>query len=535
MRLRDKNSLPDDVSRELAAIDAALAGEPVEPAFREIAELSLAMRDARPLPTASFSGRLDALAAGEFSGPSRADRPGQASPAAIARRVTPEGLRSVGSRRLLPVAGIACAVLVAVGVGLSVSGDGGAPAVRERAATDGASSALQKGAAPPIGLESQTGASTAPGAGGADARSKATDGATTVAPRSATAPPVASLAQPNGPATETLSPARRSVERGAQLRLATSPRNLDTVAAGVLSVTDGVGGIVRSSAVDSRSGGGSASFELEIPTARLQTALARLSQLASVRSRNESSIDVTEQVTFARNRVVALKAERRALLRRLTAAPSLDETVRIRERLRSIDARLRTARADRASLHRRTSYSNVYAEVVTERPKAGAGGGSWTPGDAVDDAAAHPRGRARRRGRRARGAGAAADRGPDRMAARDRGPRRRREQRPRRERPSRRLSTAHALQAGYRRAMSANLAGNPDRQRTARARRRGDQARRHRAHLRGARRAPARASRACCAPGRRAGRSRRPDAARTSRTSRSPTTGSCAPAASSCR
>jgi hypothetical protein len=106
-----------------------------------------------------------------------------------------------------------------------------------------------------------------------------------------------------------------------------------------------------------------------------------------VRSRNESSIDVTEQVAFARNRVVALKAERRALVRRLAAGPSFDETARIRERLRSVDARLRTANEQRASLRHRTRFSNVYVEVVTERRRSGAAGGSWTPGDAVGDAA----------------------------------------------------------------------------------------------------------------------------------------------------
>ena len=237
-----------------------------------------------------------------------------------------------------------------------------------------------------------------------------------------------------------------------------------------MRVTDGVGGFVRSSAVDSRPGlGGGAVFELEIPSARLQTALARLSQLASVRSRTESSQDVTEQVTFMRNRVVALRAERRSLLRQLAAAPSLAETARLRDRLRSIDARLRDAKQSRAALRRRTAYSAVSLQIVTERPREDSGGGAWTPGDALDDAARVlevaagvtlvalavllPLGLlallgwplARARAAPAARAGARAGRKPGRLTAATR-----REPRPARQ----------ALRRRYGRPMSANLASN---------------------------------------------------------------------------
>ena len=153
-----------------------------------------------------------------------------------------------------------------------------------------------------------------------------------------------------------------------------------------MTVTDGVGGFVRSSAVDSRPGlGGGATFELQVPVRRLQTALSRLSSLASVRSRNESSLDVTEQVALARDRVAGLKAARRSLLRQLEAASSIEETDRLRERLRSVEARLDNARSARAQLRQRTSYSAVYVEIVTEKQQ-GEAAGPWTPRDALDDA-----------------------------------------------------------------------------------------------------------------------------------------------------
>ena len=215
------------------------------------------------------------------------------------------------------------------------------------------------------------------------------------APKTRAVPPAASAAPSATALGSPVPPARvpadgsvaRSVERGASLRLATSPARLDEVAQGVVQTTDGVGGFVRNSAVDSRPGrGGGASFELEIPTQRLQTALARLSQLASVRSRRESSTDVTEQVTFARNRVAARRVERTALLKQLAAAKSLEETARIRARLRSIEARLREANASRAALRRRTTYSAVAVEIITQRARTDTGAAAWTPRDALGDA-----------------------------------------------------------------------------------------------------------------------------------------------------
>ena len=328
MRPRDNSPLPDDVVRELAAIDAALAGEPVEYELRELAELSMTLRDERPAPSAasprnSTSARTaasratpatpgsrpaDREAAGSASCPRRSaasSRGASSRPPAWPARCSSRSscrCRSPGATTAPAATSRRCRPLRRRARRRpSSSGDSAAGAADSaaRAAKPGGPAAVQKAA--PV----------AP--------------TTTTAPGSALAPGSSSPALP-APSSGSLETARRSVQRGANLTLATSAGRLDDVASGVLGVTDGVGGIVRSSAIDSRPSGGAASFDLEIPTARLQAALARLSQLASVRSRNESSIDVTEQVTYARNRVVALKAERRALLRRLAAGPGFDET-----------------------------------------------------------------------------------------------------------------------------------------------------------------------------------------------------------------
>ncbi len=53
-----------------------------------------------------------------------------------------------------------------------------------------------------------------------------------------------------------------------------------------------------------------------------------------------------------------------------------------------LDVRIARAQAARDALHRRTAYSTINVEVVTQRPSAGGatGGGPWTPGDALRDA-----------------------------------------------------------------------------------------------------------------------------------------------------
>src|SRR4051794_24991817 len=88
---------PDDtldplVERELAAPDAALAGEPVDPDLEGLASLARAARAARPALSSEFASSLDARAAAGFPRP----------PRRIDRVMAPiRGLRSRASRRML--------------------------------------------------------------------------------------------------------------------------------------------------------------------------------------------------------------------------------------------------------------------------------------------------------------------------------------------------------------------------------------------------------------------------------------------------
>src|SRR5713226_3206606 len=111
MRPRRDVTLDPETARELAALDAALGGEPVDPDLAELETLVRDTRDLRPLPSAEFAARLDDRAATGFP------RPGGGR--------TPLSERLPLSRRmLLPAMGAAASVVLVVGIGVAVLGGG---------------------------------------------------------------------------------------------------------------------------------------------------------------------------------------------------------------------------------------------------------------------------------------------------------------------------------------------------------------------------------------------------------------------------
>jgi hypothetical protein len=167
--------------------------------------------------------------------------------------------------------------------------------------------------------------------------------------------------------------------------LAAQARAVEDVADGAIRVTDRYGGFVMSSSVssgESREAG--ATLDLRIPSSRLQPALADLSKLAHVRSRTQSSSDITAQFGGPRRRLANTLAERRALLGELAKATTPNETASIRARLRLADRRIARARTAVRRLDARVGLAAV--GVTVEASSARADSGNWTPGDAAGDA-----------------------------------------------------------------------------------------------------------------------------------------------------
>jgi hypothetical protein len=339
------------VERELAALDAALAGEPVDPDLEGLASLARAARAARPATSDEFASSLDSRAAAGFPRP----------PRRVERVVAPlRGLRSRASRRmLLPALGAAATVLLGLVVVTSLVGGGGSPSPSPHSTRTGSAGS---GPAQPSVQEQRTSGS----AGG-------------VAP---SAPPAGD---------ENLAAGRpRRVERQASLALVAASDEIDGVSDGVIQATDAVGGIVVTSSVSSGdSGTAGATFSLRVPTRRLDDALARLSKLAHVRSRTQNSQDVTGAFVSAQERLDAALAERKGLLRQLARADTPNETASIRARLRLVQSEIASTRAQVRALRTRTDLSAVSVTIEPGTSSGGVGGasdGKWTPGDALDDA-----------------------------------------------------------------------------------------------------------------------------------------------------
>ncbi len=71
-------------------------------------------------------------------------------------------------------------------------------------------------------------------------------------------------------------------------------------------------------------------------------------------------------------------------MRQLANATTLDETAKLRARLRVVSREIASARNALARVNNRADFANVSVTLVATRNSAG--GGAWTPADAFHDA-----------------------------------------------------------------------------------------------------------------------------------------------------
>jgi hypothetical protein len=345
-------STPETLTRELAALDDALAGRPVDPDLADLAELAVLVRDERPEPRPVFTHSLDSRVERGF----------------------PRAPRRIGGLPLqkftLPALGLVASAFLVVVIATSVPG--GSSSGGDSGGGGGSASSASQEAAKPTTDESAGRKQSAPSPSSADSA-----GGATSAPAATSPAPL-----PSQPADGR---SRRSVERAAQITLATTPGNIDGAAAKIIQITDDLGGYVVSSQVSSRSSG---EFELRVPERRLQQALTRLSAVAKVRGRTQTSQDITATVVSAEVRLKDARTERRSLLRQLAKATTPNETTSIRERLRLVSGQISAAQRDLRVVKRRASYSTIAVSLEADK-NAGAAAPShddWTPREALGDA-----------------------------------------------------------------------------------------------------------------------------------------------------
>jgi Domain of unknown function (DUF4349) len=357
---------PEDtatIERDLRAVDAALTTGAVthdDAAARELQELALALRADAPEAEPRFAEELRARVEAGFPRRQASARERQeAALKRIAGRTArgPSRVRAV----LLPVAGVGAPLLLIVALvfalgepGTDSDGGGGA---------DG-------------------GAVTLDDAGGGGR------GAVESAPDAAAAGREGSTVMPQPvPPSGGFAPGRRDrkIERSISMTLEAPDDEVAAVADGVTRVTGRHGGFVLRSDLNTGEDGASGTFELRIPTARLQPALRELSALATVRSQTQSGQDVTREHVTAKDRLQAARAERRSLLRRLENADTDEEAEAIRRRLDLVAGEINGLRGQLRDLRLRTDYAIVSVELSGEDGDAGGGaGGSFD--DALGDA-----------------------------------------------------------------------------------------------------------------------------------------------------
>jgi len=319
-------------------------------------QIAAELRALRETPSEEFAAELDTWAARGFP---RADRAGAPAPsrrlAALRDRLTP--LRG----RLLPLGAAGATAVVVIGVAVAQLGEPDQPSTGDGVSLESVEPAERGGESRQAQPGTGGGAEPAPG----DA----------VLPEATTVPPVP-------PGDQELKPGRERVqERSASMTLSTEADQVDEVADGVIEVTERYRGIVVSSNVSSSEGTGRASFDLRIPSAKLQAALADLSDLASVTSRNEGTLDITSPFVTAEERFEDARAEVSALLDRLAEVDSATEIASIREQLRLARAELAASRAELGALKQRADFSRLSVSVVGDGDADG-----WSIGDAADDA-----------------------------------------------------------------------------------------------------------------------------------------------------
>lgn len=348
MRRIDDGPMPPEVVASLEAVDATLAGDPVDPEYAELAELALILRRDRPAPAETFTAALDERVQRRFAPPPRPSQTGG-------------GRR----RRWLWAPGAAVAAgLAGVLVVLVVAGGGGGSSSRYRSvapAVAGASSSSSAASAP--GLPSASAAGTANGS----VASKRSPAAASSSATATTAAPGGVLSPAPGP----VSSGKRQIVQGAQLQLTAAPNRIDDVAQHVFQVVANVNGIVENSNVTATGNSdGNAQFQLSVPSSNLSQALTALSELpgAKVASRSDSTSDITGQVGGAGERLAEARALRQSLLKQLADATTTDQVDSIKAQLKGANASIASNLATLRKFQHQVAYSlislNIQAAVA---------------------------------------------------------------------------------------------------------------------------------------------------------------------------
>ena len=378
MPLLDQDPIDPEVAATLDAIDATLAGEPVDGRYADIAEIALLLASDRPQVPPAFASSLDQKVERRFE-----PQNGQRRRFGTDRSRNRQSRSGVWQGAGAIAAGVATIAAIAVVAGGGHGGSSGASSSASATSTSAASSSAASAGSAPSGRSSASRSPKAHAALIPPTNSEAGSSASG-------SPALGSSA--SGTSAPTVQPptAGRKVVQGAQLNLTAAPTRVDDVAQEIYDVVGQANGIVESSSVTQGGPGGYASFQLSMPSAALGQTMTQLSSLnyARVVSRTDSSQDITDQYGAATRALADARALRTSLLKQLASAATTEQVDSLNAQIHDAEASISSDQATLNRLNHQVNYSEVYVNVQAKSTPAPVshGGGGFTLGRAAHDA-----------------------------------------------------------------------------------------------------------------------------------------------------
>jgi Domain of unknown function (DUF4349) len=379
MRRVDEHPIDPQIAASLDAIDATLAGDPVDPQYAELAEVALLLAGDRPQVEPAFARSLDERVARRFvrAGEDRAVR----GPA----RTTSRGLWGWLAAGGATATAVAAAVVLVLVVSNGSTGSSAGVSSTASAPAGGGPIRATSGTAKAGGSASSAAAKGAPSAAPATGSSGTT---------AQSVPPATQPSSGAGSAVVAVQPPAngRKIVQSAQLQLSAPPNRVDAASQELFNVIGSEQGIVEHSSVTQTGGlDGYASFQLSIPSASLGDTMAKLSQLpfSHVASRTDSTQDVNNQFNAATSRLADDRALRTSLLKQLANAITTEQVNSLQAQIHDAEAAISSDQAALRSLNHQIAFSEVSVTInaVPVQPVARAHGSSgFTIGKGAHDA-----------------------------------------------------------------------------------------------------------------------------------------------------
>jgi hypothetical protein len=373
MRRLDEYPIDPEMAAQLDAIDATLAGDPVDPEHAELAELALLLAAARPGIDPDFSRTLDERVQRRFAAPARASASASTRASGRARR----------RWALKPALGLLAGGLAAVAVVVLVSSRGSSGPHTFTELSQAPSVASAAAAHTPTATSAASRAASAPSPPAAASSSPTFRGAATSGSGSGSAASGASSPSLQPPANG------RKIVQSAQLALTAAPNRIDAVAQEVFDVIGRENGIVNRSTVTASGGpDGYAQFQLSVPSSALPQTMAGLSRLryAGVASRTDTTQDVNNQFVSITRRLADARALRTALLGQLANAVTQQQIDSLNARIHDAEASIASDEATLRGLNHQIAFSQITLTINPRTTPVSHGTGSFTVGKAAHDA-----------------------------------------------------------------------------------------------------------------------------------------------------